>query len=358
MILLNKIKKEARELQKLSKNYGYNIKYNHALEIITNKKYHQSWHAFCKSDYVQKREEHYQSIQNKQKVKELKEQTIPNKDLINLFDKEYIKNSKNGLFQNKMALGLSVNYDHKKVTKDIQLNMVELIGNNNTLLIGNKFSGKTTAIQFILLSWIMEHGHQDRINIVDTNKMVSEYKGFLKLPKVSLIKDNSGISNLINDLYTELITRKELVSKSGSKNIIEYEKNTGKSLNRIITVFEDLHEIMDSVMYDFDKSYNQDESLSYKFTQIMRLGELFGLLTLGSSIGSTKGFIPAVINQAFNHKLVFKTSKVESAYSTNGLNSYRIKDSEKGKCFSEIVEIYFPKLDNNKIIKLLKINLK
>ena len=146
------IKDLAKRVQKVSKELGYDMKLNHALEIVSRTHFNQTWHVVNKKDNLKLKKEKYTN-------QIMKDSSCPD---------------------------------------------------NNIIYSGAMGTWKTNASRFFVLNKFIENSDRMRLWILDHLKGAEDYKMFDKYSQAKrLINNTDNHYMLIEKLYDELIERKK-----------------------------------------------------------------------------------------------------------------------------------------------------
>ncbi|MFB2833035.1 FtsK/SpoIIIE domain-containing protein [Floridanema evergladense] len=113
------------------------------------------------------------------------------------------------------------------------------------LIGGTTGSGKTELLKAIIASIIWSYlPQQAQLIIVDPKR--TKFNQFANLPWLycPIVKDSKSAITILADMASEMESRYELFEANGCENIEEYLQNTGKSLPRIIVIYDEFADFM------------------------------------------------------------------------------------------------------------------
>jgi hypothetical protein len=340
----NEIKDLAKKVQKVSKELGYEMKLGHAIEIVSKTNFNQEWNILSSKikkneELINNYKEKVESLQsalisemNKGKVftsQELKRDNIVKSEITKLFIKMIESNDLKYQF-NLGFLTESKKFLIKDFTKE-----------PNLLLVGAMGTGKSIAAKSIIYDWMIRNGENTTLFIVDYLKGANQYKDIFKYDQVYPILHQKEIHRMIDLIYSEAMSRVNLLKEQNVFSINEYEKNNNTKISRIICLIEQFHAIPYHIL-DFDKNYNIEGTSAYKLHQLMRIGRPLGIWFIATSPRSTKSDIPHQLVPNFYNKAISKVSKAESYYILGNDNPSKITADQKGVFFTDFGKIQFP----------------
>lgn len=271
----------------------------------------------------------------------------------------YIKDLEEGKFNDEFNLGILEQDSGKWLLKDFEKSP-------NVVYIGAMGSGKSESAKFTLVTWMLANSQKTQLFIVDTLKDAGDYKDLFE-------KDNSGrnlypqvfevlnstekVMRLLDLIWDEYDDRMKLFKTINANKLSEFEKKTGRTINRCIVLFEEFHNIFQ--VLDFKQNYKTDNTPANKLWKLLKVGRSAGIWFIGCSQKGTSSDIAPEVIQNFLNKQIFKVSPTESSYLVGSSEASRILDTEKGRCLSEHGFIQFPYIKNEKDIRrLLKLFVK
>lgn len=194
--------------------------------------------------------------------------------------------------ENKRSILLYTIPAGNQLSSCIEWNDSYLIKDSSTLVLGKSLMGTVTVdlakIPHILLGGSTGSGKSVLLKLllmqaVKKNAVVSiaDFKGGVDFPSVwhskcKMCFDEDNLSQLLTELVDELQHRKVLFRENECHNLDEYNKRTGKALQRYIFACDEVAEILDKT--GLTKEQKDKVSLiESKLSVIARQGRAFGI---------------------------------------------------------------------------------
>ncbi len=194
--------------------------------------------------------------------------------------------------ENKRSILLYTVPAGNQLSSCIEWNDSYLIKDSSTLVLGKSLMGTVTVdlakIPHILLGGSTGSGKSVLLKLllmqaVKKNAVVSiaDFKGGVDFPSVwhskcKMCFDEDNLSQLLTELVDELQHRKVLFRENECHNLDEYNKRTGKALQRYIFACDEVAEILDKT--GLTKEQKDKVSLiESKLSVIARQGRAFGI---------------------------------------------------------------------------------
>jgi S-DNA-T family DNA segregation ATPase FtsK/SpoIIIE len=133
--------------------------------------------------------------------------------------------------------------------------VVDLSKMPHLLVAGATGSGKSVFINTMLCS-IISRMSPDEVRLVLIDPKQVELTAYANLPHLAypLVTDAQEAGNALQHVVSEMENRYELMSKSGARNIAEYNARTGKKLPMWLVVIDELADLMMVAKRDVEKS--------------------------------------------------------------------------------------------------------
>lgn len=265
----------------------------------------------------------------------------------------YIRDLEEGKFDDEFNLGILEQDSGKWLLKDFEKSP-------NVVYIGAMGSGKSESAKFTLITWMLANSHKTQLFIVDTLKDAGDYKDLFEkdnngkniYPQVfEVLNSTEKVQRLLDLIWDEYEDRTKLFKTINANKLSEFEKKTGRTINRCIVLFEEFHNIFQ--VLDFKQNYKNDNTPANKLWKLLKVGRSAGIWFIGCSQKGTSSDIAPEVIQNFLNKQIFKVSPTESSYLVGSSEASRILDTEKGRCLSEHGFIQFPYIKNEKDIRRL-----
>lgn len=343
------VKKLAKKVQKASQKLGYDIKLTHALEIISNVNWDQEWNA-VNAQFNRLESKYKEEIDSLKKTLAIEMSSQKKFTLEEIQDKtmnlHIIKRLLlSGALRDKMNLGLLVDKD--------QFLLEDFTKLPHALFVGSMGSGKSLAVRYSIMNWMIGNSDQTNLFIVDTIKGAKDYEALFYYDQVYSVSSPNQVHGLIDLLYKEYTERKENFFEVDAKNLIDYENKTGKKISRCVSILEEFHHLSHNIL-NFDKDYKVVGTTASKFNTLMRVGRRYGIWFIGVSQRATATDIHSEIVPSFSNKQVFRISKAEANYILGNSKPSLLKSNQRGKCYSDYGEIQFPFVNDDEFKNLLK----
>ena len=148
---------------------------------------------------------------------------------------------------------------------------VDLAKIPHILLGGSTGSGKSVLLKLLLMQTVKKNA------VVS----IADFKGGVDFPSVwhskcKMCFDEDNLSQLLTELVDELQRRKVLFRESECHNLDEYNKHTGKALQRYIFACDEVAEILDKTGLTKDQK-DKVSLIESKLSVIARQGRAFGI---------------------------------------------------------------------------------
>jgi hypothetical protein len=263
---------------------------------------------------------------------------IPKKDSNEFTFDRYLRDLGDGVFREKMCLGICEQNGGTYLLKQFSIEP-------NALYVGAMGSGKSVAACFSLVTWMLSNSDQTLLFIVDAVKGANDYRSLFKYQDTNqvfpVLSSEVGIHRVIDLIYDEAMARRELFNSVKAESIHSYEKITGKKIARIILMFEEFHSIPYAIM-NFERDFKVPLTTANKFHTIMRIGRTMGTWVMAASQKSTKSDIPSEIVPNFTQKQIFRVSRAEAQYILGDSKAADIRSDQKGRCETDYGSVQFP----------------
>lgn len=263
---------------------------------------------------------------------------IPRKDSNEFTFDRYLRDLGEGVFREKMCLGICEQNGGTYLLKQFSIEP-------NALYVGAMGSGKSVAACFSLVTWMLSNSDQTLLFIVDAVKGANDYRSLFKYQDTNqvfpVLSSEVGIHRVIDLIYDEAMARRELFNSVKAESIHAYEKATGKKIARIILMFEEFHSIPYAIM-NFERDFKVPLTTANKFHTIMRIGRTMGTWVMAASQKSTKSDIPSEIVPNFTQKQIFRVSRAEAQYILGDSKAADIRSDQKGRCETDYGSVQFP----------------
>ncbi len=194
--------------------------------------------------------------------------------------------------ENKRSILLYTVPACNQLSSCIEWNDSYLIKDSSTLVLGKSLMGTVTVdlakIPHILLGGSTGSGKSVLLKLllmqaVKKNAVVSisDFKGGVDFPSVwhskcKMCFDEDNLSQLLTELVDELQHRKVLFRENECHNLDEYNKRTGKALQRYIFACDEVAEILDKSGLTKEKK-DKVSLIESKLSVIARQGRAFGI---------------------------------------------------------------------------------
>ena len=194
--------------------------------------------------------------------------------------------------KNKRSILLYAVPAGNQLSSRIDWNDSYLIRDSSTLVLGKSLMGTVTVdlskIPHILLGGSTGSGKSVLLKLllmqaVKKNAVVSiaDFKGGVDFPSVwhsnyQMCFDEDNLSQLLTELVDELQRRKVLFRENECHNLDEYNKRTGKALQRYIFACDEVAEILDKTGLTKDQK-DKVSLIESKLSVIARQGRAFGV---------------------------------------------------------------------------------
>lgn len=263
---------------------------------------------------------------------------LPKKDSNEFTFDRYLRDLNDGIFREKMCLGICEQNGGTYLMKQFSIEP-------NALYVGAMGSGKSVAACFSLVTWMLSNSDQTILFIVDAVKGANDYRSLFKYQDTNqvfpVLSSEVGIHRVIDLIYDEAMARRELFNSVKAESIHAYEKATGKKIARIILMFEEFHSIPYAIM-NFERDFKVPLTTANKFHTIMRIGRTMGTWVMAASQKSTKSDIPSEIVPNFTQKQIFRVSRAEAQYILGDSKAADIRSDQKGRCETDYGSVQFP----------------
>lgn len=271
------------------------------------------------------------------------------------FDVEkYLSDLENGLFNDRFNLGVLEKNSGEWLLRDFS-------ENPNAAFIGAMGSGKSQGAKFSIFTWMLANSHKTQLFIVDTLKGAGDYSKFFRkdssgkniYPQVFEALNNIDKAIKIIDLvWGEYEERQKLFKTINSNSMKDFEKKTGRTINRLIILFEEVHNIFQLI--DFKNTYKTTLSPANKLWMLLRVGRAAGIwFFMCSQKGTSSDIAPEVITNLVN-KMIFKVQPTEASYLIGNSEAASIQATEQGRCLTESGFVQFPFLaDDEQVGQML-----
>ena len=265
----------------------------------------------------------------------------------------YIRDLESGTFNDQFNLGILEQDSGKWLLKDFEKSP-------NVVYIGAMGSGKSESAKFSLITWMLANSHKTQLFIVDTLKDAGDYKDLFEkdsqgknlYPQVfEILNSTEKVMRLLDLIWDEYEDRMKMFRTINANKLTEFEKKTGRTINRCLILFEEFHNIFQ--ILDFKLNYKTDNTPANKLWKLLKVGRSAGIWFIGCSQKGTSSDIAPEVIQNFLNKQIFKVSPTESSYLIGSSEASRILDTEKGRCLSEHGFIQFPYLKKEQDIRRL-----
>lgn len=212
----------------------------------------------------------------------------------------YKRGLESGEFTDKFYFG-SMEYDGS-VKNDLK----DFINEPHALIVGEMGSGKSFMARNMISTFLMSNGNNAQIYVAEIYiGALYNYEFLLKHQQVQSVVDKEGFEKLIDSLYSELVARNNEFARVEAVNLYDYEKKVGYSLNRIVTVLEELYYIFKNL--DMNKNDPGEGTIEFKFKTLLRSGRAYGIWFIGVA-QTVEDAMPNGMVNWFSNKCIFKTS--------------------------------------------------
>lgn len=271
----------------------------------------------------------------------------------------YIRDLEAGHFNDFFNLGILEQDSGKWLLKNFEQSP-------NVVYVGAMGSGKSESAKFTLITWMLANSHKTQLFIVDTLKDAGDYKDLFEkndkgenlYPQVfEILNSSEKVMRLLDLIWDEYEDRMKLFKTINANKLSEFEKKTGRTVNRCIVLFEEFHNIFQ--VLDFKQNFKVDNTPANKLWKLLKVGRSAGIWFIGCSQKGTSSDIAPEVIANFLNKQIFKVQPTESAYLIGSAEASRILESEKGRCLTEHGFIQFPYMKKEQDIRrLLKLFMK
>jgi hypothetical protein len=306
--------------KKLFNQKGYEVKTSHLYDIFSQLSGYKNWHIASKKDPILA-----------QSIKLEVDKNKDNPEFLNIFENDnesinrILEMKTKGILDDKFFLGYKENNTPY---------LVDFFKSPNGLFIGKMGSGKTESLKSTLFAWMIANSHKTQLFIIDSTQRAVDFSIFFKSNQVcKAVGSKEKAIQSIDLIYEEFEKRKEMfLSVVGTEQLLlDYEKKTGLTFNRILTIFEDFQNLAKDL--DFEKLMYQNSTTANKLLTMLRTGRTLGIWFMMSSNRFTRADIPTGAFGSFTHKIGFKMSQGESVYIFGDTRASFIE--EKGKALTE-----------------------
>lgn len=212
----------------------------------------------------------------------------------------YKRGLESGEFKDKFYFG-SMEYNGS-----LKNDLKDFINEPHALIVGMMGTGKSIIARNMISTFLMSNGNNAQIYVAETCRgALYDYEFLLKHKQVQSVVDKEGFEKLIDLLYSELIARDKEFARLGAVNLYDYEKKVGYSLNRIVTVLEELHYIFQNL--DMSKNDPVEITTEFKFKTLLRKGSTYGIWFIGVA-QKVEDAMPNGVVGLFSNKCILKTS--------------------------------------------------
>lgn len=358
------IKKLAKRVQNVSKELGYDMKFNHALELVSRIHFNQSWHVVSKRDDLKTNvihEDESDTLVIEQVIPSSKKIIINRMpDFSNLFSmfknkilkkdvlEEMIKDPYN---QSIMKKGISQLMDEGKLKNNIiiglNFNKSEIYSynafENNIIFSGGMGSGNVIAARFSILSTFIGNSDKMRLWICDPLKGAMDFKMFDKYKQVKRLYNNTDdIYLLIDNLYEELEARKK-----GNISLDHLEKH--------VVVLEEWEGFVNSPAFKFNENYLLEGSIANKFFKLCQANK-YGIQIILTMSVSNELKVNKNLLKCFSIRNCFKNDSKSSENLIGDDRAFtQLTIKNIGSCFNNIENslVHFFFLDDQIVDRLL-----
>lgn len=176
----------------------------------------------------------------------------------------------------------------------------------NVLIGGESGSGKSNLMKLLLMEAIKK----------DASIYLADFKGGVDYPAIwhkacTIITEPEELDNMLGRVLKILEDRRNILVKSGTSNIAEFNRKTGSDICRIIVACDEIAEVLDKTGLDKDQKViiNQIEA---KFSTIARLGRAFGIHLIFATQRPDADILKGQIKNNIGHRICGRADKVLS----------------------------------------------
>lgn len=176
----------------------------------------------------------------------------------------------------------------------------------NVLIGGESGSGKSNLMKLLLMEAIKK----------DASIYLADFKGGVDYPAIwhkacTIITEPEELDNMLERVLKILEDRRNILVKSGTSNIAEFNRKTGSDICRIIVACDEIAEVLDKTGLDKDQKViiNQIEA---KFSTIARLGRAFGIHLIFATQRPDADILKGQIKNNIGHRICGRADKVLS----------------------------------------------
>lgn len=176
----------------------------------------------------------------------------------------------------------------------------------NVLIGGESGSGKSNLMKLLLMEAIKK----------DASIYLADFKGGVDYPAIwhkacTIITEPEELDNMLGQVLKILEDRRNILVKSGTSNIAEFNRKTGSDICRIIVACDEIAEVLDKTGLDKDQKViiNQIEA---KFSTIARLGRAFGIHLIFATQRPDADILKGQIKNNIGHRICGRADKVLS----------------------------------------------
>ena len=305
---------------------GYSIKTTHLYELFAKLGGYNHW-SVAKS----------KQLDISQVINKFLPQNNFTLDQLKNFDEAYLKKE----YQDKFFLG--------KILEKNKPFIVDMEKSPNLLIAGSMGTGKSESLMSSLLVYLVNNSEKTSLFLVNTLKDMYEYDSLLtknksqdgyqkKYPQISeQIETLSKFTALLAALENEYNERIKIFKSINTGKISEYEKFTGRKINRCLIVIEEFNHLLN--MIDFKDTFKTPGTPANKLWILLKVGRSVGIWFLTVSQQANAAYIPPIILGNFLNKLISQVPAPESHYLIGSPKASNLKDTDKGQFISNSGEL-------------------